>query len=588
MPLKENVNLSNAKKITDFEKADVSRIRCTEIDSDGNIWIGFDQGLYSIRNNKLIKCEIRSQKEITLRPVQIVKDKYGYYWVGDFSFGLYRLKRDNTSGDKIVFDKVNEYKSLKTDSAFVTAWVQDMMIDHNGDLWMSSLYTGVYKLSINKSGVTKAHLYSSQNGLSSNSITQLVEDKKHNMWFAGPNGAVRMIRANDKKETFTYYNSRNGLGRVVYDILPGDDVACLGFAEGFYVVDINRKDVVNTPPKVTLSNIAVLGKTDSLAMRSTGICKLRHNQNFIAFDFASISFARENAILYQYRLLGLDDKWSNYSDRKFVTYNSLKPGRYAFQVRSRAVDGNQASEITEFAFRIRPPFYQTWWFVGLSTLLVITIVYLLYQYRIKQLLKLERLRSRIASDLHDDIGSTLSSISILSELLQTQLDANPRSSEMIRKIGSNARNMLESMDDIIWAVNPSNDKFRNLELRIREYAIPLLESKDINFTFSTPAQLNSLPIPMHVRRNVYLIAKEAINNLIKYSNCTEARIEFKENHTMLTMNISDNGKGFDTNVPTDRNGVKNMKQRAEQINAGITIHSAMQQGTQIELSIKII
>jgi signal transduction histidine kinase len=159
---------------------------------------------------------------------------------------------------------------------------------------------------------------------------------------------------------------------------------------------------------------------------------------------------------------------------------------------------------------------------------------------------------------------------------------------MIGKIGSSARNMLESMDDIIWAVNPANDKFQNLGLRIREYAIPLFELKNIKFQIHFPEQLAMLHIPMDIRRNVYLIAKEAINNLIKYSECQMAQIEFHELHSNLVMTIQDNGKGFDPTTPSSRNGLKNMQRRADQIRAALDIGSEPGKGSQITLQVKIL
>ena len=191
--------------------------------------------------------------------------------------------------------------------------------------------------------------------------------------------------------------------------------------------------------------------------------------------------------------------------------------------------------------------------------------------------------------MHDDVGSTLSSISIMSDLLQSQLDNSPRSEQMIREIGTNAHTMLDSMDDIIWSVNPSNDKFQNLALRIREYAIPLFEMKDIRFSIVTPEAMNSLSMPMDVRRNVFLIAKEAVNNLVKYSECSEAKVEFSMQNSVLNLVVSDNGKGFDiSNVKQHRNGLQSMKSRAEHIHGNLSVHSEVGKGTIIRFSVKII
>jgi signal transduction histidine kinase len=258
-----------------------------------------------------------------------------------------------------------------------------------------------------------------------------------------------------------------------------------------------------------------------------------------------------------------------------------------FKVRAKVDKGLSCKNETVLDFIIQSPFYKTWWFVLIAAILLISIGTFAYQYRVEQLLKLERLRTRIASDLHDDVGSTLSSISILSEILATQPDNNPKSADLIGKIGVNARNMLESIDDIIWAVNPANDKFQNLGLRIREYAIPLFESKNIKFKIHFSEPIAMLHLPMDIRRNVYLIAKEAVNNMVKYSDCEEAEVEFHEQHTCLLMTIRDNGKGFDPFAPSSRNGLKNMRRRADQIRASLEISSEPGKGSNIVLQVKI-
>ena len=158
---------------------------------------------------------------------------------------------------------------------------------------------------------------------------------------------------------------------------------------------------------------------------------------------------------------------------------------------------------------------------------------------------------------------------------------------MLGTIGDNAHKMLEKIDDIIWVVNPTNDKFQNLGLRIREFAIPLFESKNIKPEIRFDKQMNTLQLSMEVRRNIYLIAKEAINNILKYSECRSVKILFRQESPGLIMEISDDGKGFNTDALTSRNGIKNMKLRAGQINSVLEIKSSPGNGTQIKLTVKL-
>ncbi|HRB50970.1 MAG TPA: tetratricopeptide repeat protein [Niabella sp.] len=225
-------------------------------------------------------------------------------------------------------------------------------------------------------------------------------------------------------------------------------------------------------------------------------------------------------------------------------------------------------------------------FGGLMLFLLLAISGVLYYLRNRLLERSNRLqqeleiRTQIASDLHDDMGSSLSSIHIFSELLRKKgLDSN----ELLSKIEANAKDTLEALDDIIWLVKPSNDKFSNLGTHIREFSVPLFESKEINFEIEFPDSISEIPLPMETRRNIYLIIKESVNNLIKYSECTSASIKATYEGGDLVFTVKDNGKGFDPDMITDRNGVKNLRARAKKIDAEIQFNSALGKGTEIVL-----
>ncbi|WP_255065830.1 histidine kinase [Lacihabitans sp. LS3-19] len=207
--------------------------------------------------------------------------------------------------------------------------------------------------------------------------------------------------------------------------------------------------------------------------------------------------------------------------------------------------------------------------------------------RIKVLENTQKLRNRISADLHDEIGSTLSSISILSELVAFQQKKEQFNPEIMTQVSNDARNVIEKMDEIIWTINPDNDEFYNLETRLKSYAIPMLESKDIDFKFDFSTELENIKIDMGKRRDIYLILKEAINNLVKYSNCKNAKIVARINDKALEMSVSDDGFGFDMNAKSDRNGQKNMHSRAKKIGAHLDITSELGKGTKVALTIPI-
>jgi len=205
-------------------------------------------------------------------------------------------------------------------------------------------------------------------------------------------------------------------------------------------------------------------------------------------------------------------------------------------------------------------------------------------YRTRQKLKLQTLRNKIASDLHDDVGSTLSSISIFSQMAQEQSkEVNP----LLDTIGESSRKMLDAMADIVWTINPENDQFEKIILRMRSFAYELLGAKKIDFEFNADEEVTKMKLSMEVRKNLYLIFKEATNNLVKYSGANKATFNIKAEKDSLTMLISDNGKGFDQQQPSMGNGLKNMKKRAGEIGGQLLIDSWPGKGTEIQLRVAV-
>jgi signal transduction histidine kinase len=205
-------------------------------------------------------------------------------------------------------------------------------------------------------------------------------------------------------------------------------------------------------------------------------------------------------------------------------------------------------------------------------------------YRTRQKLKVQTLRNKIASDLHDDVGSTLSSISIFSQMAQQQSkDVKP----LLETIGESSRKMLDAMADIVWTIKPENDQFEKIILRMKNFAYELLGAKKIDFEFIADDDVAKMSLPMDVRKNLYLIFKEATNNMVKYSGADKATFSIKEENKNLIMRIHDNGKGFDINRSTEGNGLNNMKKRAEEIRGRFLIDSQPGNGTTLQLSVAI-
>jgi signal transduction histidine kinase len=198
------------------------------------------------------------------------------------------------------------------------------------------------------------------------------------------------------------------------------------------------------------------------------------------------------------------------------------------------------------------------------------------------------LRSSIAKDLHDDVGSALSSIALLSKIAQEEkINARLKPEEIFSRIGDTSKRMIDLMDDIVWSVNPDNDRFSNMLIRMREYAVEMLEAKNIGFTFKMNEDVDALKIPMQMRKDYFLIFKEAVNNLAKYSECNHASVFIDRVNRNIVTTISDNGKGFDENRIHSGSGLKNMRDRAGTLKGKLEIHTAKDKGTIVTLVIPV-
>ena len=231
-----------------------------------------------------------------------------------------------------------------------------------------------------------------------------------------------------------------------------------------------------------------------------------------------------------------------------------------------------------FRFEIVMPVYRRTWFIFLVIGFLSFLIYFIRMQRLKQRYRIEKVRLTIARDLHDDIGSTLGSINLLSKTATRKLEkvqAHEDIAPIFEKIGQSAEHTLEAMDDIVWAINPDKDRMQDLVIRMREFAIPLLESRNLEFDFSVRGNQDQT-VPMKLRRHIFLIFKESIYNVLKHAEARKATVELNILSDRVELHITDDGQGFDLSAPSQRNGLKNLQQRAEDVGGTLTIHSSCQ------------
>jgi signal transduction histidine kinase len=236
------------------------------------------------------------------------------------------------------------------------------------------------------------------------------------------------------------------------------------------------------------------------------------------------------------------------------------------------------------AFTMLPPVWLTWWFLTAAAVGAALLIYAAHGYRVRQLVEVERMRIRIATDLHDDIGSGLSQISILNELARRQLHGHdPRASQPLDEIAAVSGEMVASLSDIVWALNPSHDRFSDLVARMRRFAFDVLGGRGIDVQFNGGDGPQGLRTSSDFRRQVYLIFKESVTNTARHAGCTRVAVELRVTNGRIEMRVSDNGVGYDPSSVARGNGLGNMRRRAKELAGEIDLRSELGRGAELIL-----
>lgn len=313
---------------------------------------------------------------------------------------------------------------------------------------------------------------------------------------------------------------------------------------------------------------------------------LEYDENFITIEFSAFNFTHQERIEYACQLVGLNDEWLSNGNNSSISYTDLSGGHYTFQVRAR-YNGGMWSEPAFIQIVIRPPFWKRWWFFTLLIMVVAGIIYLIYRYRLAQILKMQQMRNRISSDLHDDVGASLSSINIFSKVALQKMKDSPESAEMmLERISENATEMMDSMSDIVWSINPKNDTLNSLLNRIKHHANEVLSSMEIEMHYDIVVQ-EEQQLSMMARKNIYLICKEAINNIAKHSKANSARLTIRQNGQDVLIEITDNGIGMRIRDGKGGNGLASMENRAKEMGGSLVYKNVEPHGAHIALRLNI-
>ncbi len=430
--------------------------------------------------------------------------------------------------------------------------------------------------------------FNKKHGLPDNRIWGLQHDAQGHLWITTNRGIARY---NYSKNRLSSFGLPDGIQGLEYNpnayLLAGDGTLYLGGKNGFDRIKTGLIRELDRDPGLNLYALRIQGPYEGSLKEKRII--LKHDQNNFSIEATVIDYFNPQKSKVRFRLEPVEKEWQIENAPYTIRYAGLSPGKYTLLTSAN----NHRDEINEkghkIEFLILSPFWRRAWFVACCSLLLAGGLYQIYHYRLNQVKKIYEVRTKISQDLHDEVGSALSGISLYSHLVKEQLNTQPpgQVQKSIDLIQHSALEMIHKLNDIVWFVNPEQDSLLKLLERLEEYARTMTSAKNIRFRIQLPEGLDDHKLPIQFRRNIYLICKEALNNAVKYSQAVALELTVKIKEKNLEFEIHDHGTGFDPLMARRGNGLVNMRKRAEEIGARLNLQSAKNEGTSVLLQLKI-
>jgi signal transduction histidine kinase/ligand-binding sensor domain-containing protein len=548
---------------------------------DGRFWIGTSSQLLIRNGNALAEHAENQLHRIDIRAMHVTSD--GALWIASDG-GLFR----------VVGSTVRRFDAR---DGFDARAVMAISEEDNGTLWVSSYEDGLYRY---REGVFTR--LTTEHGLLHNGIWSVVFGGDVGVWMNSDAGVFRVDRAQLHQVADAIARDPHSEARVTplvftdADGLPhresnraspagwrmSDGRLMFNNLDGVLIVDPALAAASRLTPRIV---VRVSADGAPFAMFDNRPYVLPAGTKRVTFSFAALSFVAPSQNQYRYRLDGYDDDWIVAGNQRQATYTGLGPGRYILRAQSRNGLAPWRSSEGGVPLAVRPFVWQTWWFRLLSVVSVAAMLTIVHRYRLNRVREVERVRLRIAADLHDDVGSNLSTIALLSEMLANTSGDRQQNERHLTQIRRIAMDGVDSLRDMIWLVTPRQDGLADLLAKLHTLSADLLEG--VTFTFDAPDAGGARPLDMHLTRNVVLIYKEALHNVRKHADAGTVAVNITEASQALRINIEDDGVGFNTSASGGGRGMANMYKRAQDIGGVVCIHSVPGKGTTITLRVPL-
>ncbi len=506
--------------------------------------------LYHFAGGKIVDLPFPGSGEYPIHALW--QDKDGSIWIGFLGGGLGRLKDGH-------FTRVTAKDGLADD------YVYQVLPDGQGRIWL-----------ISSTGLSR------------------IDTAEFDRFASGESDHLRVVSfAPEERDIATEAVTRSIGLYVGYCCRIIGDELWFSYGNGILIVNPGAWACNNIAPPVVIEAVQVDGRDVPMGAPTPQPLKLAPSHSRLEFDYAALSFAAPENNQYRYMLEGYDKQWIDAGTERQAIYSRLAPGNYRFRVVACNSDGIWNEVGAGVPFTVTPFFWQTWWFRLLLLFVFACIVGALVRYlshrrfqvRLRALERqaaLDQERDRIAKDLHDDLGGSLTKIALLGELTLKQQAVPAVMGEQVKQISSEVRQVIKSLDATVWAVNPHNDTLADMIDYIGQFALDFLATAGIRCRIDTPDFPDHRPLSSEARHNLFLVVKEALHNIVRHAQAGEVWLRLLINPRSIAMTIEDNGRGFDQALAcAGADGLRNMRHRMEAIGGRLEIESAPGNGTRV-------
>jgi signal transduction histidine kinase/streptogramin lyase len=579
-------------------------------DSRGDIWFS-SQGLldctlsrWERATGRFVRytpadCDFRSM------PTAFAEDGAGDLWMGLYDGGLVRHRG-------------GRFESFAPADGVPEGFVRGLFLDRERRLWVGTSGGGVARVDDPEAERPHFKTYTTREGLASDQVTCITEDLFGHIYLGTGRGLDRLDVPTGR---IRHYTTADGLASNFVNVCTNDREGSvwLGTLRGLSRLTPLAERVRPAPP-VLVTGLRVGGEpfpVSETGAREVSGLTLEPWRNKLQVDFVGLVYAAGDVLRYQYKLEGADDTWSAPAVQRSVNFANLAPGSYRFAVRAVNADDAPSPHPAFVSFRILPPVWRRWWFLSLVALCLTALALTAWRLRTarrrereraeaelrrakeERLAELERVRKRIATDLHDDIGSSLTQIAVLSEVARAAAGAG---AEQLAQISAVSNELVESMSDIVWAINPKKDRLSDLTQRMRRFASDLFTARGVRLHFDAPVASiadGDIRLGADLRREVFLIFKESVNNVVKHSGAARAEVELRLEGGEFRLRVTDDGRGFDASGAdcsgeyerlvggAGGNGLYSLFRRARALGGVYEVRSAPGAGTTVLLRVPL-